>query len=69
MARKTCLLKNEKLINAIIELQKELFNDFLKNKLEKCDFCAVGIEKAVSDEIHKRLIIIYNELSDLKRIL
>ena len=69
MSRKICLLKNEKLINAILELKKELFNDFFKNKLEKCDSCTVGIEKDVSDEIHRRLIIIYNELSDLKRIL
>ena len=69
MVRKTCLLKNEKLINTIIELKKELFKDFLENELRKCDSCKVGLELSISDEIHKRLIIIYNEISDLKQIL
>ncbi|MCK5493066.1 MAG: hypothetical protein KAJ14_08145, partial [Candidatus Omnitrophica bacterium] len=63
------LLKNEKLINTLIESKTELFKDFSENKLEKCDLCAVGLENFISDEIHKKLITIYNELSDLKRIL
>lgn len=67
--RKVCLLKNEDLIRAILSLKEELFNDFADNLLKKCDRCAEGIEEKKAGAIHEKLITIYNQLSELKRML
>jgi len=67
MSRQTCLLDNKELIEKILDLQKELYRDFSLNKLEECDICSKKLDADLRHDIHQKLIMIYNDLSEIKR--
>ena len=69
MQRKYCLIDNKELMNAVMKLKEELFKDFSKNLLERCDSCTVGLDKDITNQTHNKLINVYNELSDVKKLL
>ena len=67
--RKSCCFKNKDLVNAILKLEEELLKDFSVNLLELCDSCVSNLGEEASRDVHRKLITVYNELSEIKRIL
>ena len=67
--RKTCLLKNQELMEAILKLKNELFKDFSENVLKECDSCNSGLTQEDARKMHLQLLQAYNILSNIKRML
>ncbi|MCP4649382.1 MAG: hypothetical protein GY853_04785 [PVC group bacterium] len=58
--RTECLLRNKELVNAIEVLNKILQEDFMQNGFDACPECQLGIEKTVAQELHDKIVRLYN---------
>ncbi len=69
MQREKCILDNKRLVDAILNLKKELQGDFAKYLLEGCDACAKGNDQPVVNELHASLASIYVEIDKIEKFL
>ena len=69
MIREICLLDNQELVNPLMQIKKELHDDFSKYLLESCETCSKNIDQTSVTELHARLATIYTELSLIKELL
>ena len=67
--RKACLLTNQEMLDAAIRLREELFKDFRENSLEKCEDCFCGFSDELSSRMHIKLMSIYADLVEIKKII
>jgi len=62
-------LKNKELLGDVQKLKQDLYEDFSKNLLVKCDICTEELGDDVSARIHNKLINVYNDLCEVVRLM
>ena len=67
MNRERCILDNGKVVEAMLDLRKELYRDFLETNLLQCEKCGKNLEEDFRRGLHQNLIELYNVLSEIKR--
>ncbi|MCF8068810.1 MAG: hypothetical protein K9L30_09520 [Desulfobacterales bacterium] len=64
--RKTCLVKDDELIDKVVNLMKYLKSDYVEHGLEECSSCQICLEKSdLVKDVHSQLKNLYGSLSNI----